>query len=280
MIVKNEMRYLREFVDYHLALGFDQIVIGDNNDPDGESYGELLGDLIGQGKVLMVNLRGKEGVQKIFYNAIKEITTYEWAAFIDTDEFITFSEVGKKIFGNNIKNFLASRSYVKAYKLNWRIYGDNGNVLYEDKPVLERFPEPLDEKVKFHYNFPENYHVKSILHWDETVHFTNNPHGVNECNDYYTPAGVKVGGGAFCDLLEYSILYVRHYYTKSLQEWCENKLGRSYADYLRSDKVDYYPLKDFFIYNKWTEEKQKFLDDHGYHYNPFDGATPSATTKD
>ena len=38
MIVKNEMRYLREFVDYHLDLGFDQIVIGDNNDVDGERY--------------------------------------------------------------------------------------------------------------------------------------------------------------------------------------------------------------------------------------------------
>ena len=49
-------------------------------------------------------------------------------------------------------------------------------------------------------------------------------------------------------------------------EVSENKLGRSYADYLRSDSVDYYPLKDYFIYNEWTEEKQKFLDEHGYKY--------------
>ena len=48
MIVKNEMKYLREFVDYHLALGFDQIVIGDNNDLDGETYDELLKDLIAE----------------------------------------------------------------------------------------------------------------------------------------------------------------------------------------------------------------------------------------
>lgn len=277
MIVKNEMRYLREFVEYHLALGFDQIVIGDNNDLDGETYDDLLGDLIAEDKVVIVNLRGKEGVQKIFYNAIKEHIKYEWAAFIDTDEFITFSEIGKRIFGNNIKNFLASRSYVTAYKLNWRIYGDNGHIEYEDKPVLERFPEPLDEKVTFHYKFPENYHVKSILHWSEPVHFTNNPHGVNECEHYYTPAGVKVPGGPFCELLEYSILYVRHYYTKSLQEWCENKLGRSYADYLRSDKVDYYPLKDYFIYNRWTKEKQKWMDEHGYIYKL--EYVPSATTE-
>jgi hypothetical protein len=267
MICKNESRYLREFIDYHLGIGFDRIVIADNNDIDGERYEDLLKDYIDDFKVQLIDLRGKQGMQKIFYNNLKYWgITYRWAAFIDTDEFITFSETGKKIFGNNIKNFLNSRNYVRAYKLNWRIYGDNGNILYEDKPVTERFPEPLSETVTFHYNFPENYHVKSILRNDVKVNFTDNPHGINELGEYYTPAGNRVGGGPFNESLEYSVLYVRHYYTKSLQEWCENKLGRSYADYLRSDKVDYYPLKDYFIYNEWTEEKQKLLDEHGYEY--------------
>lgn len=266
MIVKNEMKYLKEFVDYHLGLGFDQIVIGDNNSVDGEKYDDLLGQYMNEGTVKIINLRGLEGVQKIFYNAIKKHVEYDWAAFIDTDEFITFSEMGKKIFHNNIKEFLSSRDYVKAYKLNWRIYGDNGNVEYEDRPVLERFPEPLKEDVTFHYKFPENYHTKSILRWDVDVNFTNNPHGINECQDYYSPAGKKIGGGAFNEQIEYSILYVRHYYTKSLQEWCENKLGRSYADYLRSKAVDYYPLKDYFIYNEYTPEKARWLNDHGYEF--------------
>lgn len=267
MICKNESRYLKEFVDYHLQLGFDRIVIGDNNDVDGERYETLLADYINKGQAQIVDLRGKEGFQKIFYNNLSHYgITYEWAAFIDTDEFITFSEVGKKIFQNNIKNFLHSRDYVKAYKLNWRIYGDNGRVFYEDKSVIERFPEPLPEKVTFHYKFPENSHVKSILRHDVVVNFTNNPHGINECGDYYTPKGVPVEGGAFNFNLEYDILYVRHYYTKSLEEWCTNKLGRSYADYLRSSKVDYYPLKDFFIYNEYTPEKAKWLEDNGYKY--------------
>lgn len=267
MICKNESRYLREFIDYHLGIGFDRIVIGDNNDPDGERYEELLKDYISNGTVQLIDLRGKQGFQKIFYNNLSHWgITYEWAAFIDTDEFITFSDMGKKIFHNNIKEFLHSRDYIHAYKLNWRVYGDNGNINYEDKPVLERFPEPLEETVTFHYKFPENYHVKSILHKSIKVNFTNNPHGINECNEYYSPAGVMTPGGPFNDKLEYTILYVRHYYTKSLQEWCENKLGRSYADYLRSDKVDYYPLKDYFIYNEYTPEKAEWLKEHGYNY--------------
>lgn len=267
MVCKNESRYIREFVSYHLSLGFDRIVIGDNNDIDGERYELLLKDYIDKGRVILIDLRGKQGIQKIFYNNLQFFgIQYEWAAFIDTDEFITFSEMGKKIFANNIKNFLYSRDYVKAYKLNWRNYGDNGHIFYEDKPVIERFPEPLAKDVTFHYQFPENSHVKSILRYDVPVHFTDNPHGINECNDYFTPKGIAVNGGPFNFDLEYDILYIRHYYTKSLEEWCTNKLGRSYADYLRSETVDYYPLKDYFIYNEWTEDKQKFLDEHGYKY--------------
>ena len=107
MVCKNESRYIREFVSYHLSLGFDRIVIGDNNDIDGERYELLLKDYIDKGQVILIDLRGKQGIQKIFYNNLQFFgIQYEWAAFIDTDEFITFSEMGKKIFANNIKNFL------------------------------------------------------------------------------------------------------------------------------------------------------------------------------
>lgn len=269
VICKGEYKYLREFVEYHLSLGFDRIIIADNNDLDGERYEELLADYIKEAKVIIINLRGKEGVQITFYNNIKnfkEDIIYDWCAFIDTDEFITFSETGKKLFGNNIKNFLHSRDYVKAYKLNWMLYGDNGNIVYENKPVIERFPKPLDKNVTFHYKFPENSHCKSILRYEVPVHFTNNPHGINELKEYYTPKGNPIEGGAFNFNIEHDILYIRHYYTKSLEEWCKNKLGRNYADYLRSDKIDYYPLKDYFIYNEYTPEKAKWLEDNGYKY--------------
>ena len=108
MIVKNEMRYLREFVDYHLGLGFDQIVIGDNNDVDGERYDDLLADLISEDKVKIINLRGLQGFQKKFYNVIKEHVKYtnsEKGKQI-LDDFGTYLPKFKKIIPHEYNNML------------------------------------------------------------------------------------------------------------------------------------------------------------------------------
>ena len=45
-ICKNEGKYIKEFIDYHFSIGFDQIIIGDNNDSDGEDYKDLLSQQI------------------------------------------------------------------------------------------------------------------------------------------------------------------------------------------------------------------------------------------
>ena len=59
-IAKNESQYIREFVEYHLSIGFDSIIIYDNNEPDGERYNELLSAEISAGRVEIVDVRGKK----------------------------------------------------------------------------------------------------------------------------------------------------------------------------------------------------------------------------
>ena len=67
MICKNEKNYIREFVEYHLNLGFDRIVIGDNNDVNSEERLELvLEDYVRNDKVVVIDLRGKQGFKRYF----------------------------------------------------------------------------------------------------------------------------------------------------------------------------------------------------------------------
>ena len=59
-IAKNESQYIREFVEHHLSIGFDSIIIYDNSESDGERYNELLSAEISAGRVEIVDARGKK----------------------------------------------------------------------------------------------------------------------------------------------------------------------------------------------------------------------------
>ena len=263
-ICKNESKYIEEFIEYHLELGFDKIIIGDNNDIDGESYDDQLKDYIDYGEVEIVNLRGLVAQQMLFYNDIIHNYDYEWCAFIDCDEFLTFSKNSKF---TNIKDFLNSNKDIKAYAVNWMVYGDNERVYSGSGDVVNRFKIPKPNNFRFHYQFPENYHIKSILHKDVQANFRSCPHNVNEYTDYYSPDGTALHKTSpFNKNIDHNILYIRHFYTKSLEEWVNKKMKNKHADCKPSDLPIYYPIEDYFIYNRVTDAKIKYLKQHGIEY--------------
>lgn len=53
--VKCENRYIREWVLHYRQLGFDNIVIYDNNDIGGERLEDVIGDQISDGFVILKN---------------------------------------------------------------------------------------------------------------------------------------------------------------------------------------------------------------------------------
>ena len=256
LICKNESQYLTEFIDYHFSIGFDKIIIADNNDVDGERYDDILADYIKDGKVVILDYRGVEVAQFEFYNHIinDKPFEYEWCAFIDTDEFITLNDASKY---HNIKDFLKDSGDIKAYKVNWAVYGDNGNVRNDNRPVLERFKYPMPQNFCFNYFFPENCHIKSILHYDVKGTF-NNAHFLKDCKLYYNPSGVKEETSPFQNI-DYSVLYIRHFYTKSLEEWLTRRFCKIRADINPFGKDNNYPMNDFFKYNEVTKEKLDFM---------------------
>lgn len=254
-IAKYENKYLKEWVDYHLKLGFDQIFIYDNNNPDGE---EILPVLRDYDKVKIVDCRGKTSYQDPAYTHFYKTfgKQFDWIAFIDVDEFITFSdESGIR----TIKEFLARfDEHVEIVHLNWMCYGDSGIVEVEDNySVLERFTIPMDYDRKVQYDFPENNHVKSIIRGgmdigNRTIHvhtpkdyeyYVVDARGVRCENDYFKP-------------YDFSVAYIRHYVTKTIFEWLM-KLSRGAV--VDSSIMYTYPIERFFLYNERTEEKEKIV---------------------
>jgi len=52
-IGKMENNYIREFVEHHKSIGFDNIVLYDNNDIDGEHFEDVISDYINSGYVIL-----------------------------------------------------------------------------------------------------------------------------------------------------------------------------------------------------------------------------------
>ncbi len=260
IIVKDEVDYLADWINYHLALGFNKIFLG-INDVEGPSKYPFLVKYEDYLKIF--DLSHQEGIQKEFYNSIIDNEEYEWCAFIDTDEFITLKpDSGYK----NIREFLNdNKNNATAFKMNWELYGDDEKMYYENKPVYERFTKILPY-IYNSYKFPEQFHTKSLLSKYEKHHFVTNPHTVMG-GQYWLPNGEKTDSSPFNSHIEKSIVYIRHYYTKTIEEWFKYKYNRSYADYARTPYIEYYPFTKFFLYNNITEGKLNFLKMHGINYS-------------
>jgi len=145
-IGKDENLYIREWVEWYKNLGITKIFLYDNNDLDGERFEDVIYDYIENGFVEIINRRGKvknivglqdpisvqgEAYHDCYYNNYKN---NDWLLFFDIDEFLS---IDYKY--NNIFEFLNDFNEYDGIKVQWRMYGDNGNLYYENKPVNERF---------------------------------------------------------------------------------------------------------------------------------------------
>lgn len=220
---KGENDYLIEFIDHYLNLGFDKIYICDNNSDN--SIEILLYDYIILEKVEIFNCRNFNSFQVQFYSMFAHEGNYEWCAFFDADEFL---ELGVY---TNIKDFL-STIQEDVISFNWITYGTN-NIRHKDtsKSVQERFIEPIRPLIMF----KENVFVKSILRGGynrfENCWFNGSHIPMCSNNIIY-----NIGGYYIADYQShthfpprYKCGYLKHYYTKSFDEWI-TKSSRGWPD--------------------------------------------------
>ena len=257
-IGRMENRYAVEWVEHYKNIGFDKIFIYDNNFGDEEHFEDVLQPYIDSRFVEITDYRDKESCQtKAYVDCYKKHNKdFDWIAFFDFDEFLTLVNY------DNIKDYLSQDIFndYQCINVNWMNYGDNDLVTYDDKPVQERFTEPLPYDSKMKYSFPENYHVKSIIRCGIDNFFWN--------HNTHTPLGLPIKH-CDCDGVEcsdrpfkpynYNSCYIRHYFTKTIDEWMNHKYYRQYADrpHVKLDKKTL--IDNFFLLNEITDDKTKYV---------------------
>lgn len=264
-IAKNENKYILEWVEHYKKLGFSKVIIYDNNDISGEFLDDVLSEHIKNGFVEIINYRGRtvRAQQKAYEDCYeKNKDKYGWIAFFDCDEFLELTTT------ENISEYFSKKVFMDfdLIKVNWETYTDSGNLYYEDKPVVERFTEKY---VSNQANWSYNYHIKSIVRgglsekivW-ETSH-SPSFHKLPTCDNCgqkievwkETVNGKTVFDTSFNQNVNYTMAKLRHYTTKSLEEYCE-KIKRGYPDRDYGHNFDDLSVRKYFDVNEETNKKR------------------------
>lgn len=243
-IAKDEDDYIQEWVDYHLKLGFSDIYVWQNN--------WRCTNLIQNEHVHLKIIDGNYKQLDCYNQAIEQIwNEYDWIAFFDVDEFLVINS--KLTNCESISQFLSQDKYnnISSICVNWRIFGDSGQTVFNTFNVLERF-------TLCDYELADT--SKPIIHTSLThniVKFYFNPHCITT---YQFDPNLKfklnsVGNNKHInDDGNQEPLELNHYRNKTFAERFQRSYKKSIADgnieITKSNSNIETFTKDFLFYNR------------------------------
>ena len=218
VIVRNEAPNFLEWLCFHLAVGFDTILVYDNQSNDGTGEVARQASTIGDVRLASWPSTGKITQLLAYRDAVKRhADEFDWIAFFDSDEFL-FSPTAR-----SIKDVLATLANAVAIGVHWQCFGSSGATALSGGLVIEEFLWRAET------DFSANGHIKSILRpraVDQVIsaHVATLRHGAyvrangREIHDF-----VKAGKTKHVEALD--ILRINHYYTRSREHY-QLKLDR------------------------------------------------------
>jgi glycosyltransferase involved in cell wall biosynthesis len=151
--VKNEGFYLTEWIAYHFLIGFEKIIVF-NNDSTDETLELLTAIAKFEPRLMVIDWPSKPGTspQEAAYNHAVGLTDAEWLCFLDSDEFIVPWQ------HQSILEFLATIPQdVAQLHVNWRGFGSGGVQSLDYELVIETFTSCAPA------HWGNNHHYKSLL---------------------------------------------------------------------------------------------------------------------
>lgn len=210
-IIKDEHLFLKEWIDWHLGLGFDAIHLFE--DKGSQNHEEICA------KYSNVSLRryeddeqvrkllsaqGHSKRQLVLYRWFAETYRgrYNWAAFIDLDEFIMLED------GYTLDKLCNEFSDYPTVYLFWKMKGASGHLERPQCGVIEAYTETcpfLEQDVN-------GWNCKSLVNLRANKGLWSLHHGNGGvCTNLSTSINTPVYGKA----------WINHYFTKSWEDWLD-----------------------------------------------------------
>ena len=252
-IFKNEARYLKEWLDYHLLAGVEHFYLYNNDSTD--DYKEILAPYVEKNLVTLTEWSGKLMMYPAYNDAIDKYRfDCRYMAFIDLDEFVyPKGKLGGGII-EVVDETLSGVPNAAALGINWQCFGSNGQDKADySRGLLERFTRRAQSD--WAPNECGNMYRKTIDN-PRLIQYRINPHfayyfegkyAVNSKGEYI-PAfyGNKP--------IMTDKIVVNHYYTKSKEEYLKKKMPKGSA----CINIPY-TIKDFEIFDRNEEFDDSIL---------------------
>ncbi|WP_428928662.1 glycosyltransferase family 2 protein [Marinibacterium sp. SX1] len=138
LTVRNEAAFLLDWLAHHRAVGFTDFLVFSNDCQDGTD--EMLDRLHDMGQVEHIRNDGPYDKRGIQFTALKKaeqlniVKQADWILPLDVDEFVNV-HVGDR----SVSALIAALPEATAITLTWRLFGNAGQVEYQDRPVSEIF---------------------------------------------------------------------------------------------------------------------------------------------
>jgi hypothetical protein len=214
---KNEDWFLEEWINYHFALGFDDIYIFNDGEPKIN-----LTSTENLHVFPVAHLPARVHRQVAVYNACAEIIkgrqpSYNttWVSFLDVDEFLVLKK------HDHVAAFLKEhcpKGLCGSLGINWLWFGTSNQTYYLPRPVTQRFVfrERTPDKTSKSIFRLDDFYCATNQHF---VHLKNNPvkDPYQPPFPYDTQGRIHYRGPATPTASDSVAAF--HHYTKSLEEW-------------------------------------------------------------
>ncbi|WP_018609036.1 glycosyltransferase family 92 protein [Uliginosibacterium gangwonense] len=210
--IKNEARFMPEFLAYYKSLGFEHVYIYDNNSTD--EISQILKPFIDEAFVSIVDWPRVPAYPSCYIDFFStKACESKWVAFVDADEFIVEKKQGELL--SLLKSTRAS-----SIGINWRMYGSSGHEKLPSGLVIENFLM-TDEKY--------NAHVKVVVDPAKVTGLWNSHNFFYKHLRYSVSATGQVFWGTFVRPSKNAVVWINHYVYRSKEDSLR-KATQGYVD--------------------------------------------------
>ncbi len=213
--IRDESRYLEEWIGYYLAAGVEHFFFYEKLSQD--NYLDVLKPYIDRGIATLFNNWPDLPVSPAAEQdcILRSVGVFEWVGFIDADEFVVVRD------SRSIGELLSFYRARPGVALHWYMFGSNGHKTRPSGPVIAEYTRRGADP---------NQHVKCFVR-PECVARYRNSHSWYYRGMRYAVAemGRKVGGSSSLPPSA-ELAWINHYHHKSDEDYFEKAARKSVLD--------------------------------------------------